>query len=232
MQSNIRILSTRPLDERLIKAAMDKGISIDVSAFIETAPIESVEVQQEVELVLNAAATVIFTSMNAVEAVEQNRIDEQPQWIIYCIGNTTRKLVEKYFPFSTIAGTADDALLLAELIIEEAVSTEVVFFCGDQRRDELPRLLSDHDINVNEIVTYQTTALPHKVQEAYNAILFFSPSAVDSFFVKNKLLPATILFAIGRTTAAAIKKFSDNKIIIPDSPGKESLYEKVMEYFT
>ncbi|MFT3908500.1 MAG: uroporphyrinogen-III synthase [Ferruginibacter sp.] len=220
------------MDEQLIQEANDKGIDIDILSFIETEPIESVEVQQEIEAVLNAAATVVFTSMNAVEAVEEHVIDEQPEWIIYCIGNTTKELVKKYFPLSKIAGTADSSAELAALIIEESSAEEVVFFCGDLRRDELPTMLKQQDIEVNEIVVYQTMLVPHKVQKEYLGILFFSPSAVESFFIKNKLSPTTILFAIGVTTAATIRKHTGNKILIADQPGKENLVEKMIEYFT
>ncbi len=232
MQNNLQILCTRPLDEQLIQEANDKGIDIDILAFIETEPIESVEVQQEIEAVLNAAATVVFTSMNAVEAVEEHVIDEQPEWIIYCIGNTTKELVQKYFPLSKIAGTADSAAELAELIIEASTAEEVVFFCGDLRRDELPTKLKQHDIEVNEIVVYQTMLVPHKVNKEYLGILFFSPSAVESFFINNKLNAITILFAIGVTTASTIRKYTSNKILIADQPGKENLVEKMIEYFT
>ena len=232
MQNNIQILCTRSLDEQLIEEATGKGIDIDVLSFIETAPIESVEVQQEIEAALNASATVIFTSMNAVEAVQQNVIDEQPGWTIYCIGNTTQQLVKKYFPLSEIAGTADSAVELAELIVEAAAAEEVIFFCGDQRRDELPNHLRQHGIEVNEIVVYQTIALQHKIEKDYLGILFFSPSAVESFFKKNKLNTTTILFAIGITTASTIKKYTGNKILVSDQPGKEYLVDKMIEYFT
>jgi uroporphyrinogen-III synthase len=232
MKNNVQILCTRPLDELLIKEAENKGVDVDVSPFIETEPIESVEVQQEIEAVFNASATVVFTSMNAVEAVAENRIDEQPEWVIYCIGNKTRQFVQQYFPLSGIAGTADNAADLASLIVEESKAGEVTFFCGDQRRDELPGILRQHDIEVNEIVVYQTIPLPHKVKKDYLGILFFSPSAVDSFFIANKVNGATVLFAIGNTTASAIKKYTANKIIIADQPGKEGLFDKMMEYFT
>ena len=232
MQNNLQILCTRPLDEELIKEANRKGIDIDILSFIETEPIESVEVQQEIEAVLNAAATAVFTSMNAVEAVEEHVIDEQPEWIIYCIGNKTKELVKKYFPLSRVAGTADNAAELAELIIEESTAEEIVFFCGDLRRDELPSILKQHDIEVNEIVVYQTMLVPHKVHKEYLGILFFSPSAVESFFIKNKLSTTTILFAIGATTASTIRKYTTNKILIADQPGKENLVEKMIEYFT
>jgi len=81
-------------------------------------------------------------------------------------------------------------------------------------------------------VVYQTLATPHKIQKDYFGVLFFSPSAVQSFFSKNKVKDRTILFAIGNTTANEIKKYSNNKIIISDEPGKENLVQKMIEYFS
>ena len=107
----------------------------------------------------------------------------------------------------------------------------MVFFCGDERRDELPDILKQHDIDVNEIVVYQTVEVPRKITKKYFGILFFSPSAVRSIFKLNKLGEKTIPFAIGNTTANEIKKFSNNKIIISNEPGKENLNQKMMEYF-
>jgi len=140
--------------------------------------------------------------------------------------------VEKYFGAEHIAGTADSAAALADLITEDRFIDNVIFFCGDQRRDELPRILEQNDIDVNEITVYQTMAIPHRVDKFYNAILFFSPSAVESFFSINKVPSQTILFAIGDTTAGTIKQFSNNKIITSDKPGKENLVQHMIEYLT
>ncbi|HEX9150948.1 MAG TPA: uroporphyrinogen-III synthase, partial [Flavobacterium sp.] len=85
---------------------------------------------------------------------------------------------------------------------------------------------------VNEIVVYQTIAVPFKVEKKYHGILFFSPSAVESFFSNNKVTGQTVLFAIGKTTAMALKKYCNNKIITSDEPGKENLVRKMMEYFS
>jgi len=48
----------------------------------------------------------------------------------------------------------------------------------------------------------------------------------------NKVPGKTILFAIGNTTATAIEKYTTNKIIISDEPGKENLVAKMLEYFS
>ncbi len=230
-QNNISILCTRPLDEILVKQTKAAGIVIDELSFIETAPIQTIEVQQEIEQALLLSATVVFTSMNAVEAVAAWQNEEQPDWNIYCIGTTTNKLVQEYFGEEHIAGTANAATELAELIAANEFIDEVIFFCGDQRRNELPEILQQNNIDVNEIVVYETIAVPHKINIDYHGILFFSPSAVESFFSNNKIAAQTVLFAIGNTTATTIKKFSNNKIIISDKPGKENLVQKMMEYF-
>lgn len=231
-QNKIAILSTRPIDSSLIEEANTAGIDIDEISFIETEPIQTIEVQQEIANAMLQSSAVVFTSMNAVEAVANELLDQQPDWRIYSIGNTTKQLVKKYFGEESIAGTADSAAELAELIADEGYDDEVIFFCGDQRRDELPDILRSNDIEVNEIVVYQTIAVPFKVEKKYHGILFFSPSAVESFFSNNKAAEQTILFAIGNTTATTLKKFSNNKIIISDEPGKENLVRKMMEYFS
>ena len=230
-QNKISILSTRPLEDLLIDQAKQSGIEIDMLSFIKTEPIQSTEVQQEIANALLQSSAVVFTSMNAVEAVADELQGQQPGWKIYSIGGTTKQLVKKYFGEKSIAGTAGSAAELAELIAGEGNEDEVIFFCGDQRRDELPDILRSNDIDVNEITVYQTTALPHKIEKQYQGILFFSPSAVECFFSNNKAADQTILFAIGNTTATTIKKHSKNKIIIADEPGKENLLTKVIRYY-
>ena len=231
MENKIPILCTRPLSSLLLDEAAAAGIAIDEISFIETESILSVEVQQEIELASTEIAIVVFTSMNAVDAVTIFLDGHQPEWSIYSIGTATARLVAAYFGEEKITGTANDASALAELIAEDRFTDEVIFFCGDQRRDELPDILRKNDIDVNEIVVYQTIATPHKIDKEYFGILFFSPSAVQSFFSKNKVADKTILFAIGNTTANEIKKYSSNKIIISDEPGKENLVTKMIEYF-
>ena len=228
----IQILCTKAVDDVLISEASDSNISIDILSFIDTEPIETVEVQQEINHALLLQADVVFTSMNAVEAVADLMYEDVPRWNIYCIANATAELVKETFGAQSIAGTAETSTELAELIIASGNIEELIFFCGDQRRDELPSLLKDNDIDVNEIVVYHTIEVPHKIQKDYKGILFFSPSAVKSFFSVNTIHKDTVVFAIGNTTADSIKSYSSNKIIVAGKSTRENLFEKMMEYFT
>ena len=148
------------------------------------------------------------------------------------MGHTTQQLIKKYFENTPIVGTAGNATELAELIAEQSVSTKLVFFCGDQRRDELPTILHQHGIEVQEIEVYHTIATPHELHKTYQGILFFSPTAVHSFFSVNTILNETILFAIGSTTANAIQQYSLNTIITANISSKESLVMQAIDFFT
>jgi uroporphyrinogen-III synthase len=231
LQNKISILSTRPLNDSSVADAKVAGITIDTISFIEIESILSSEVQQRIKLALQKPATVIFTSMNAVEAVATEKGKTQPAWTIYCMGNTTGQLVKKYFGELSIAGTENSAIELAKLIAAKNQIDEAIFFCGDHRREDLPEILRSNHVSVHEIVVYQTIAVSHKVEKIFDGILFFSPSAVESFFGSNEISSKTILFAIGSTTANEIKKYTDNRIIVGNTPGKENLVEDMIKYF-
>ncbi|MEP6465791.1 MAG: uroporphyrinogen-III synthase [Parafilimonas sp.] len=230
-QNKPAILITAEVDELLLKQIISKEINADVIPFIKTEINQTKKTQQQIENVITLNATVIFTSKNAIEAVSEYLQNKKPNWKIYCIGNTTRILVEKYFGKESIASIADDATALAKKTIADDLTKEVYLFCGDKRRDELPELLLQNNISVNEIEVYTTTILHHTIEKGYGGILFFSPSAVEGFFKNNKVNENTILFAIGTTTANEIKRFSKNKIIVSNKADKKNLIEKVIEYF-
>ena len=231
-ENNIQILSTRPLNRSLVQEANAAGISIDELSFIETEAIQDVATQQEIEQAYLQSSTVVFTSMNAVDAVVAWQDGQQPDWVIYCMGNTTKQKLKENFGDHSVVGTANNAAELAELIAEESDAEEVIFFCGEQRRDELPAILRKKRIDVHEIIVYETIYTPHKINKTYQAILFYSPSAVSSFFSNNKIPGQTILFAIGTTTANTIQQYCNNTIIIGKAPGKEELVRQAMEYFS
>ena len=229
-KTKLQILSTRPLSKQLIAQAAVHDILIEEISFIETAIVENESIKNKVENYIQQNITAIFTGMNAVNAIAKF-IKQEPNWNIYCIGNTTKKLVQSHFGANLIVGTAANAAGLAEVIIAESVK-QAVFFCGNQRRDELPAKLKAKNVFVEELVVYNTIETPVLVNKKYNGILFFSPSAAKSFFSINKVDHKTQLFAIGKTTAAAIQQFSSNNVIISNSPGKEDLVMQMIEYYS
>ena len=232
-ESNISILTTRPLAHTAMLKAKDAAVEVDTVSFIQTNNIINQSIAEEIRRFASQDASVVFTSMNAADAVveclEANEI--VPDWTIYSLGGITHTIIKNYFGESEIKADAINSTQLAETIIEDEPE-EVVFFCGNQRREELPKLLQNENIKVDEVVVYETVETPVKIDKKYNGILFFSPSAARSFFSINKIDADTVLFAIGTTTANELRKFSKNKILVGEQPNKELLAEKAIEYLT
>lgn len=229
--NNIKILCTRPLTPRLISKGEKKGFRIDVVPFIRTEPLHSDELKTAIQDFSARRGTAIFTSMNAAEIIIKELNGAKPEWTIFCVGNTTHDTLTKYFGKDAIAGVATNAYNLAHAIIKAGNVQQAIFFCGDQRRDELPVILAGHQIKVEEVIVYKTTAVLNNITENYEGILFFSPSAVGSFFSNNTIDQHTVLFAIGDTTAAAIKKHSANTVVISEGPSKENLVMTMIAFY-
>ena len=143
---------------------------------------------------------------------------------------TKQTILNAKFLQKNIVGEAETASELAKKIIE-AGADEIIFFCGDKRRDELPRLLLKASIKVHDVVLYETVETPVTVNDHFDAILFFSPSGVQSFFFANELRENIICFAIGPTTATSISTFTRNKIIDSVAPDPGMMVEELIEHF-
>ncbi len=224
------ILITAETDDSLLQPLTSKSMVVDIIPFIKTESIQTEKVQQAIGNISLLNTTVIFTSSNAVEAVHRFMQNKKIGWKIYCVGNATKSLIENLFVDATVIAVADSAAKLAQQVIADKENiSELYFFCGDKKRNELPLLLAQNNFIVHEVEVYTTTILQHKLSKYYDGILFYSPSAVEGFFKSNSIDDKTILFAIGNTTADEIKKYSNNKIITGDKPGKKEMIEKVIE---
>ena len=226
----INILSTRPIDALLLQEAAAHNIWIECQPFIETTFSINQDKKERIKALAKQNHTIVFTSMNAAEAIIESLDGTKPTWDIYCMGGATKTIVKDYFGADSIKGTGKDATSLAGNMITNGIK-EAIFFCGNIRRDELPQLLKEHQITLEEMVVYETIVTPQVITKVYDAIMFFSPSAVDSFFSVNKVNEKTILFAIGNTTATAIANYSTNTIVKADTPKKDNLVKRAITYF-
>ena len=225
----ISILSTRPLSDPILDLAVQQNVRLDCISYIETSFIDTEEIKESIHTLSQEKCNVVFTSMNAVESI-QLHLNNKTHWDIYCMGNTTKELVINNFGEEVLKGTANDAAALAKKIIDHHLK-EIVFFCGDIRRDELPDALKAEKIKVTEICVYKTTETPVKLAREYDGVLFFSPSAVRSFFKVNQVSSTTTFFSIGDTTSLEIKKYSSNNIIIADRSIKDDLARQAIHYY-
>jgi uroporphyrinogen-III synthase len=228
--SKIRILSTAILDQRILDQALPQGIQLDQLSFIETHPVTSDQLTRRILDLATQSRAVAFTSSHALWAVGEVLSGVRPPWRIYVLDGETKKKTIALFGKEAIRQTASDSLSLAQKILADQINN-LVFFCGTLRREELPDLLRSNQVDLLELVVYQTKALPHTLDRTYDGILFFSPSGVESFFSVNRPNPDATLFAIGQTTARAVRKYSTNLLITASKPGKRQLVSQSIDHF-
>jgi len=178
--------------------------------------------------VKNQIENVVITSQNAVEALLNNFSAIELQFKnIYCVGRRTKKMIEKRI--GNVLHTEKNAKKLAEYLVDFMEGTEVTYFCSDLRLDDLPSILKENNITVNEIEAYQTKLDSINIPESVEGVMFYSPSTVQSYKKENDA--KGIAFCIGETTAKEASKHFDD-VRIAKVPTVESVIELVNEHYT
>ena len=219
MNSKKKILSTKKLS--VTQKDLLNNFNVDETELIEIDYNTSIRTQIPVK---NA----IFTSKNAVIGIlSQFALDELQFENVYCVGDkTSRFLQDKNIKVTVKANSAQE--LADEILLNKDID-EVHFFCGNLRRNELPEILTENNIKVNEVEVYTTNFKPVKIKNTYDGILFFSPSSVKSYLVENTNTQS-IAFCIGNTTASeAINDFEN--VFVADEPTVENVIKSVNQYF-
>jgi len=218
MKNAINILSTKILLSNQKQALLDAGFSVNEADFIKT---ENSDFDLK-----GINDNLIFTSQNAAQSVFLHpKSSALKTKNVFCVGIKTKALLEENgFTVDVYVDYASD---LAEIITLIYSSESFTFFSGNLRKETLPKALQAAKVNFNEIQVYETTLTPHKIKSAVDAILFFSPSAIESYLKDNKI-KNEICFCIGETTASTLEKITRN-IIVADRPSVENVIEDVIE---
>jgi uroporphyrinogen-III synthase len=220
MDNPIQILSTKILTDIQKKALLDANFSVIDADFIQTK-------NQDFELT-QLQDNLIFTSQNAAQSVllhpKSNELNSKN---VFCVGLKTKALLEEN-GFNVIV-YVDYASDLAEIITLIYSNESYTFFSGNLRKETLPKALKEAKITFNEIQVYETTLTPQKIKSPLEAILFFSPSGVESY-LKENTIKKELCFCIGETTAEALPKTVKN-IIVAAQPSIEDVIEDAIAEF-
>lgn len=168
---------------------------------------------------------VVFTSKNAVEAVLTSGAPEELQFDnIYCVGRKTRRLIKK--KLGKTAHFENNAIDLANYLVEFIAGTEVTYFHGNLSLEDFPQILEQNHITVNAIEAYRTKLSGKKVPNEVKGVLFYSPSNVESYLQQNSA--DKIAYCIGETTAKAAKEYFE-VVKVAKIPTVESVIDLVNE---
>ncbi|MFX0555914.1 hydroxymethylbilane synthase [Maribacter sp. CXY002] len=216
-----QIFSTKKLtDEQLQR--FDTRIRVASEDFIKINPnrISPVLLKQELD-------NVVFTSKNAVESLLMSINPEELKFKnIYCVGRKTRRIIQK--KIGKVSHFENDAAALANHLVEFMEGSEVTFFQGNLSLDILPDILLDNNIIVNSIEAYRTKLAGKNIEQTTEGILFFSPSAIESYLKDNT--PHKVAYCIGETTAKVARKHF-KEVKVANIPDVESVIDLVNENY-
>jgi uroporphyrinogen-III synthase len=222
MSHKVNILSTRVLENDIISSLDKNRVNVIQKDFIKT---KSLSFNKQ-ELLTNI--NWIVTSKTALKIILNTYNIAQLKSInFFSVGRqTTNLIVENQLKVIEWANYSEN---LAQKIIKNHHTKHFFFIGGEMRRGEINSYLKDHDIQLSEWIVYTTTLSPNEIKEPIDGLMFFSPSAVQSF-VKMNSISNQQLFCIGNTTAKEAKKYSQN-IHTPKEQTFKSVIELVNTYY-
>ncbi len=223
------ILSTKKLKPRLSSQLQQlpgfryqEDDFIRISAVIDTTGLAD----------LDLAAPLVFTSGNALRiAAGYYATVREYTGIVYTLAGSSADEARRYLPYAQIRSAGQDGAELAQAILDAQPPGKITFFCGNKRRDSLPDMLRERSFQVREVLVYETGFAPHQLQEFPAVILFFSPSAVESYLMANRLSAGTVCIAIGNTTADLLRRQQFGiRILTAAAPSQEAVVETLLNY--
>lgn len=208
------VLSTKKLSESQRNLLLQAGIGL---VEYDAIAIEAIDFEVD-----DTIKNTIITSQNSVKSLVDKKVQIEN---CFCVGKKTKAMLEANG--YQVKLMTDYGKELAEIIVIDFADLEFTFFCGNLRRDEIPNLLQKNNVSFSEVEVYKTALKPKKFERTFDGVLFFSPSAVESFTKENRL-ENTTAFCVGKTTAAEAEKYTD-KIDIATKPKIENVIVQVVK---
>lgn len=221
-----KVLSTKLLDEKMVDTARSMSMALDCIDFICIDPVHF----DSVALTSESYDAMAFTSSNAVRMLMEfnpelsaaSLTERMNESVVFALSGKTNEELKKYGIASQ--AVADHSAMLADDIIARGNVRSVLHVCGDLHLDILENKLKAAGISYTPLIVYETRPVGKELTEHYDAIMFFSPSGIDGFLIKNKLDHETLYCCIGETTAAELKSSDkDLKIVLPSQPSPEAM---------
>ena len=194
----------------------------------------------------------ILTSAQAVRAVVERATDLQQPLVrtegrlrVACVGPVTADSARKAdLPVEYVAVTHNGVALANELG-SKLQGAKVLLPRSDRANPDLPRALTRFGAQVTEVIAYRTLRpaetnqdeLKRIVNGQADAILFFSPSAVQHFagLAGAGQLPAIqgklAITAVGPVTATALREAGVQSAVVAQDTTVVSVVEGLEEYF-
>ena len=225
----LKVLSTKLLDQSQIDIAHEMDIALTCVDFIRTHYLDF-------EMPVAQYDTIVFTSSNAVKSFFEKEnasalkssIEDLGVKVFAISGKTKTELAKHNIEPITVA---DNAEKLADVVIAHSNIKSVLHICGDLKLDTLGNKLVESDIAYTPLVVYETTLSGTKLKEDYDAVMFYSPSGVESFVRENKIDPDVLYCCIGETTADKLRNIdSRGNVVVSKEPSPEVMLSTIQHF--
>lgn len=217
----MRLLATKKLDFHFKQRLLQQNFSLLEVPFIKTEPIPYTPIQPE--------KNILVTSLNAARLFLQSHpldtLASDTQF--FCVGEKTAQFLATQQ--AKIVEVADQAQSLAESLLTKYKFKKYSYACGQKRLPLLENKLLKKGIGVTLHKLYDTLLTPQKITSTLDGILFYSPSAVHSFFHKNTI-EKEHCFCIGPTTATAVKPYT-SQYSIAKKPHNNYLFFDIRKHY-
>ncbi len=217
------------------RACEQQGWQVEAIPFID---VKATDVSlQEFETKIGRAHSIAFTSPRAVQflfaLLPENLRVQASHLPCYCMSGSTKEYAQAA-GFNVQNCQADSAAALAQQMLSLGVQAPVLFPCSEIRRDDLLEVLRTGQIEILELVVYQTAqkrdSSIQEVKETWRkrrpeAVLISSPSAAQVMDQKLKDLDwgKVNLLALGKSTLHALKEAGFSKAEALGKPEPNSL---------
>jgi len=214
------VLSTIKINKKLEKSFRENNIELTQHDFIKT-EIKNFDIPKKYK-------NWIFTSKNAVNAVFSSKYKiNYKNYNYYCVGENTEHLLTKNG--QKVLKMANNSIKLANFIKKNNKKDPYLYFRGSIKNDHFSNFFKKNDISLKEVIVYKTYLTPKKMEKKFDGIMFFSPSGVKSFRVKNEI-KNSMCFCIGNTTLNYLQTYSQRGYSVK-TPSIENVVNRTIHYF-
>ncbi|MBI1766819.1 MAG: uroporphyrinogen-III synthase [Bacteroidetes bacterium] len=211
----MNILLTKKLSQEHLDLIKSWGWSYDIVEALKISPVEIEEIPARAE-------AWIVSSRNSMHAVKKF-IDKAS--FIYCIGDWIKKEIEKLGVKITVKDFENMKSLASDL--SEQNLRNVIYFCGDEHRNELKEGLKNTETKISKVVTHQSAMTFPVIRKEFDAVFVFSPRSAESLLKHNQFSGKTIFGCIGSTTAEYLNSRGISNTFAPSYPDSKKLLEEL-----
>lgn len=165
----------------------------------------------------------VVTSKHAAHWLKNyyTQIGFYPNDTIFCLSQKQRDVLSGISQ-EILISNEKNANSLVQLVNEKRIGKSVIYLKGSKSLNILQTEIDSVNIQLFETEVYRNLPVIQKLNAHFDAYLFFSPSAIESFIAAGNTIPGSAqIFTIGKTTANKAKQFFMNQVF--ESPIQEEI---------